>query len=215
MSPEQLEIPADGSLVVGRTYVIDPINGEIPMNSPVDPLTREKMRVEVLEQDRLGLVEELMKARRSEAALRSMLAKQGELHPQMGTARLIARYYVHRLGKTKAWKFGEKRQKAVLARLKEGYEPVFICRAIDGLAIGYNTNRDTGVIYDDLELVCRDEVNLDRFHQLAERNKAPSLISNEWEKKFGGINADDLNMTDTGQELTASEPDPTLEIGAE
>lgn len=180
------------------------VNGEIPMDANVDPLLREKARVEILEIDKLGLIEELLKARRSEAALRAMIARETADHPHMHTARLIAKYYVVRLGKTKAWKFGEKRQKAVMMRLKEDSAPLFICRAIDGLAIGFNTNRDTGVVYDDLELVCRDECNLDRFHELAEKNKAKSLISPEWEALFGGLNIGDLTATAT---------EPTLEEG--
>ena len=104
----------------------------------------------------------------------------------MATA--ISLYYIERLKKGKGWKFGEKRRKAVVARIKEGYEPEFICRAIDGIAIGANQNRDTGVRYDDLELVCRDEVYLDRFHELAERNNAPTLLTPERSRELRGEN---------------------------
>lgn len=192
------------------------VNGEVPMDAPLDPLARQRMLVEVLEEDKRTLIEELIKERRTQTALRAMIAKNTQEHPQGQTARLIARYYVHRLDKTKAWKFGEKRQKAVMARLKEDYEPLYICRAIDGIAIGYNTNRDTGVVYDDLELVCRDEVNLDRFYQLAEKNDAKSLIGPEWEAEFGGLNAnDESKLAPRKTDLTRPPVEPTLDGGAE
>lgn len=174
---------------------IDPLTGEVP-EGPATPLEREKMRAEVAESDLHTAVGTIIKLERSLAALKAQLSRQTSDSAEGRMATAIAGYYAERLKKSKGWKFGEKRRKAVVARLKEGYEPEFICRAIDGLAVGANQNRDTGVRYDDLELVCRDEVNLDRFHELAERNNAPTLLSPEWSRQLRG----EAHLTDPDAE---------------
>lgn len=110
-------------------------------------------------------------------------------------------------------KFGDKREKAVLARLNEGRDLDYLLDAVHGLVIGATTSEsetqrqtlmavmqratelvddDTanglramyrrgmkGVqVYDDLELLCRNEVNLERFHAIAERTqKAEAEVS--------------------------------------
>lgn len=164
---------------------INTLTGEVP-EGPKDPIERERMRADVAESD-LELAEaEIRTLRRSLAAKTAELARQTTDTSEGRMATAIAGYYAERLKKSNSWKFGEKRRKAVVSRLKEGYEPEFICRAIDGIAIGANQNRDTGVRYDDLELVCRDEVYLDRFHELAERNSAPTLLSPDWTRQLRG-----------------------------
>lgn len=40
--------------------------------------------------------------------------------------------------------------------------------------------------YDDLELICRDETKLERFHELAERVNAPTLVGPAWLSEFEG-----------------------------
>jgi hypothetical protein len=177
---------------------IDPLTGEVP-EAPQTPLDREKMRAEVAESDLHTAVGTIIKLERSLAALKAQIARSTTDSAEGRMATAISRYYVERLKKGKGWKFGEKRRKAVIARLKEGYEPEFICRAIDGIAIGANQNRDTGVRYDDLELVCRDEVYLDRFHELAERNNAPTLLTPERSRELRGEDR-----------LTDSDDDPSV-----
>lgn len=49
--------------------------------------------------------------------------------------------------------------------------------------------------YDELELICRDEVQLERRHEIAERVGAPTLVGHAWLKEFGS----DLPPTDHGQ----------------
>lgn len=166
---------------------IDTLTGEIPDGPEPTPLERERMRADVAESDLQIAMQEIIRLNRSLAAHKAEVGRRTQATPHGKMATLISRYYVLRLGKDeKRWKFGEKREKATLARLKEEYEPLFICRAIDGLAVGAHVDRDSGVRYDDLELVCRNEVNLERFHQLAEKNNADTLLNDEWRAALTG-----------------------------
>jgi len=191
--------------VAGVVSGIDAVTGEVA-EAPQDPLERERMRVEVLESDLRLAEDEIRHLRRSIAAYKAQLSRQTTESDHGRIARLIAQYYVARLHKTKTWKFGEKRQKTVLARLKEDYAPIFICRAIDGLAVGYYINPETGVRYNDLELVCRNEVMLEKYYQLAERNSVPTLLDAAWRQDLGATSEDSTNDS-----LTTSDGDPRTE----
>jgi|SRR5579884_2955235 len=158
---------------------IDAITGEID-EAPQTPLDRERVRVQVLESD-LQLAEaEIRELRRSNAALKAQLNRRMLEGSHEKVAKAVAEYYRQRLKKTQGWKFGPKRLKVVVDRLKEGYDGLYIARAIDGAVVGAYTNPQTGVRYDDLELVCRDEVKLERFHQIAEANQAMTMVNESW-----------------------------------
>lgn len=124
--------------------------------------------------------------RRRISALETELAERRHQSNEMGPAKALFAYWVERLDKSDTrTKFGEKRQKAVIGRLRDGYPPEYIARAIDGLAVGAYTNESTGMRYDDLELVCRNEVNLERFHRIAVVQAAPTQVTDEWRKQYG------------------------------
>lgn len=66
-------------------------------------------------------------------------------------------------------KLDEKRRKAIKARLKDGYTVGDLFHAVDGIArsshhMGQN---DQQAVYDDIELICRNAVNVDKFIKLA------------------------------------------------
>ena len=87
-----------------------------------------------------------------------------EEQPEHTAALELFDFWVERCGKDpKRTKFGEKREKAVLARLKQGYTKRQIGEAIMGAALAAFRDPGTGVVYDDLELVCRNEVQLEKF----------------------------------------------------
>ena len=94
-------------------------------------------------------------------------------------------YWVQTMGKTAASKLTAGRRKCVEARLREGYTPEQITLAITGCSksphhMGQN---DTGSIYDDLTLICRNGENVERFSQItATPNQANPIINN------GGFN---------------------------
>jgi hypothetical protein len=71
---------------------------------------------------------------------------------------------------------GEKRKKAIRERLKEGYTPEQLCEAIDGCAKSpwHQGANDKGMVYDSIELICRDAEHVDRFRKIAQ-DGAPQL----------------------------------------
>lgn len=67
-------------------------------------------------------------------------------------------------------KLDDKRKKAIKARLKDGYTVGDLCLAVDGISkssyhMGQNDSRS---VYDDIELICRTAVNVDKFVKLAD-----------------------------------------------
>jgi hypothetical protein len=91
--------------------------------------------------------------------------KGKEICQQADDAFLIFDYWCQVMGKTGNAKFTDKREKAVKKRLSEGYTVEHIKQAIDGCKrspfhMGQNENR---TVYDDLELICRDGGNLEKF----------------------------------------------------
>ncbi len=67
-------------------------------------------------------------------------------------------------------RFDAKRRRKVLNRLKDGYTVEEIKTAIDGnRRSGWHQRGNPGmVLYDDLELICRDAAHLERFIDLAQ-----------------------------------------------
>lgn len=130
------------------------------------------------------LQSELIRVLRREKLLEAKLKRQQTESSEGKAARALFRYWVERLGKNrKTCKFGDKRRDAVVARLRDGYTPAYIARAIDGLA-EYSYTNAKGVTFDDLELVCRNEVKLERYYRQAEANDAPTLLSEMWLAEF-------------------------------
>ena len=80
----------------------------------------------------------------------------------------VFQYWQTKRGHEKA-KMDDKRRRAIKGRLKDGYSVEDLCRAVDGVAksphhMGQNEQR---TVYDDIELICRTAVNVDKFMKLA------------------------------------------------
>ncbi len=86
---------------------------------------------------------------------------------ERGLDRRIFEYWQERCSKPSA-KFVPKRRAAVKARLKEGYSEADICQAIDGASRAAYVNPDSGLIYNDLELICRNGPKLESFMSRAQ-----------------------------------------------
>jgi hypothetical protein len=75
-------------------------------------------------------------------------------------------FWVEHLGKRSDVKFrGTKRERNVKARLADGYSVDQLCDAIRGCKLSphHMGKNDTGTVYDDLELICRDAMKVDQF----------------------------------------------------
>jgi hypothetical protein len=170
-----------------NSHAIDLETGEIyDASSPSCPGCAQALTERVqAEADLQAAERELRKLRRANTLLRNELNKQRVGSPDAYLAEAVFCYWVARFEKnSKITVFGEKRQEKVLARLKE-HDATYIARAIDGFAMSFYT-APNGKRFDDLELVCRDEVKLEGFYEFAERTHAPTLIGEAWHEKFAG-----------------------------
>lgn len=92
-------------------------------------------------------------------------ARRDSPRGDVGTdVRAVFVYWQQVMGHARA-QLDEKREKAIKARLKNGYSVADLCRAVDGCAksphhMGQNESR---TIYDDIELICRDGPKVDGF----------------------------------------------------
>jgi hypothetical protein len=202
--------------------LFDPETGELREEGPAcencAQATRERLEAEA---QLRGVERKLTIEITAHARTKAELERQRTETPEGKTAKALGKYWITALGKKGNAKVKEKRLKAVIDRLRDGYEPSYIARSIDGAAAAASTSsqeterlaliRALGeamrrlddadgkavkdayregmknvVRYDDLELICRDETKLERFHDLAERVNAPTLISSVWLAEFEG-----------------------------
>jgi hypothetical protein len=92
------------------------------------------------------------------------------------------------MGKTAAAKFTPEREKNVRARLKDGYTVDRLFKAIRGnkLSPHHQGQNETGTIYDDLELICRDGKRVEMFEAIADRPPTPP-VKNGGPARAGGL----------------------------
>ncbi len=195
--------------------LFDPETGEIKGGGlAVDDCGKCLTLEAVLESTKtdLNLAEkELASKRRQIGRLEKELRDARHQSPLREKAQEVFDLWIELTGRSpKRVKFGDKREKAVLARLNEGRDLQYLLTAVRGLQIGATTSdAETqrqvlmavmqaamdlvdeaeadglramyrkgmkGVqVYDDLELLCRNEVNLERFHGIAERTLGEDL----------------------------------------
>lgn len=193
--------------------VLDPATGElIEGHEHEDGCHRcaaYRELAERLKVDLEGEQKHTLALRRRIKALEDELKEVRLEKPEAQTVRTLFSFWVRETARNpKRTKLGEKREKAVLARLHDGYSPEYIMHAIRGAAAAANSSdreterlalirvmreavemvspeqakklRDTfreamGRVqrYDDLELICRNEVNLERFFEKACRVIGP------------------------------------------
>lgn len=89
----------------------------------------------------------------------------------------VFEYWVQVMGKTSSVKLNKKREAAINARFREGYTIDQIKQAIIGCSktphnMGMN---DQGKPWNDIELICRNGTNVERFAENAIRPPAPQL----------------------------------------
>lgn len=87
-----------------------------------------------------------------------------------GPAEQVFRHWQTVMGHPQA-KLDAKRKRNIAARLKDGYTVDQLLSAIDGCLLSdhHMGKNDTGTIYDDIELICRDGPRIDKFIKLTKR----------------------------------------------
>jgi hypothetical protein len=131
--------------------------------------TREKARFQALVVDFENLQAELVAKRREIGRLRGELTKQRQSSPEHQSVQAVFDHWRAECGHDKA-KLGEKRAAVVRARLRDNFTEDQLLRAVDGVAmfpfVVNGQRRAKGKPdqrYDDLELICRNEVNVEKF----------------------------------------------------
>jgi hypothetical protein len=118
-------------------------------------------------------------------------------HEKREAVQQVFDYWKERMGHPRA-QLDNKRAKAIAARLHDGYSTDDLLRAVDGCRLsphhmGQNDNR---TVYDDIELICRDGVRVDKFIALVARgtpHMSPGLqqqidVLNDWMRESGDGN---------------------------
>ncbi len=93
---------------------------------------------------------------------------------------------------------GRKERKLVADRMREGYSPADLCRAIDGnhRSPFHNGENDRGQAYHELELILRDSGHVAKFIELAEpraierlskNGRSTAFAAQEWLREEGEI----------------------------
>jgi hypothetical protein len=140
-----------------------------PDQVPTDTVARLEWELSRVRLDHAGSEREVRRLRRENGALRKELEEKHENSAKRPVAQAIFDLWVELSGRDSRTKLGEKRVKALYARIGEGFDDLDYWRvAIEGFVVGHNVSAN-GKHYDDLELLARNEVNLERFHREGER----------------------------------------------
>lgn len=200
--------------------LFDPETGELRQTGPSCGNCAQVISERIEAEHQLQIVERrLTQSLTEQTRLRNELERQRVGTPEGRVATALGRYWKTRCEKSKTTKVKDKRLKAVIGRLNDGYDPLYIAKAIDGAAVAAGVAKPEvqrlallrvmeeairrvdkhtaaelrriykeamkGVVrFNDLELICRDETKLERFHDLAERVNAPSLAGLAWREQF-------------------------------
>lgn len=110
------------------------------------------------------------------------------VEPDGPTARIFA-YWQQIMEKPRA-QLDAKRKKAIAGRLKDGYTPEQLCKAIDGcrkdpFSMGKN---DRSTLYNDIELICRDGPRVDKFIAHADKSDVIPGIDSRMQRQIDALN---------------------------
>lgn len=137
--------------------------------------TREKARAQALMIDVENLQADLLAKNRELARIKGELTRQRESSPEHKSVLLVFDHWRNKTGHKQA-KLGDKRAQVVRSRLRDGFTEDQLLKAVDGCArfpfVGDGGRRSEGrpdERYDDLELICRNEVQVEAFIRLADR----------------------------------------------
>jgi len=95
--------------------------------------------------------------------------KQGKDSPSIGKdVDVVFSYWKEKLKHPQA-QLGGKRKVIIAARIKEGYTIDALKEAIDGCSKSqyHQGKNDSNMVYDSIELICRDAEHVDRFRKIA------------------------------------------------
>lgn len=110
------------------------------------------------------------------------------VEPSGPTAEVFS-YWQQVMGKPRA-QLDAKRKRSIAGRLKDGYTPEQLCKAVDGcrndpFSMGKN---DRSTMYNDIELICRDGPRVDKFIALADKPSAVPGTDARMQRQIDALN---------------------------
>jgi hypothetical protein len=119
---------------------------------------------------------------------------QKQLDTGTSSAEQVFEFWRSTMGKIASVKFSPERRKAVEARLKQGYTVAQLKQAVEGNRASphHRGVNDTGTVYDDLELICRNATFVDKFiaYLLGPPPETPKPGGSAGARKPGSFNPD-------------------------
>ena len=108
-----------------------------------------------------------------ESLKKHLPASQAKSDERLKEVSEVYSYWCQTMNKDSRTKLSKKRETKIKARLKDGFTVNELKIAIDGCAkSGYHMGQnDTGAIYDDIELICRDDAKVKRFIAIASQSE--------------------------------------------
>lgn len=105
----------------------------------------------------------------------NLSASQAKANDSDKDVNAIFMYWQKTMGKDSRAKLTAKRKSKINARLNDGFTPKEICEAIRGCASSphHMGDNNTGAVYDDLELICRDDSKVRMFMAIANKKDQP------------------------------------------
>lgn len=87
----------------------------------------------------------------------------------------VFQHWKSTMGKDGKSKLTKKRESRVRARLSDGFSVAELCKAIDGCKASpyHQGGNPAGTVYDDLELICRDDGKVNMFSSLKDKHGKP------------------------------------------
>lgn len=128
-----------------------------------EQLERQQLGVDELLNDLKNAEVALRVERRKVSQLKAELLEQQKKRAERADAQVVFDYWNQALKGGRCKTMAGKREKVVMDRLAEGYEIIDLIEAIDGARI--DAFRKDGKTFNELELICRDATNVDRFRE--------------------------------------------------
>lgn len=170
LSDGENSVPARPDSLIPDSLIADSLVLIQPNTSSADAPVAVERRSEILE----VVAEHDLPAKEISKKVSTPRGDAGE------DVREVFTYWQQAMGHPQA-KLDAKREKAIKARIKDGYTVGQLCQAVDGCKLSphHMGQNETRTIYDDIELICRDGSRVDKFIKLSQALPSNGRTSNQ------------------------------------
>lgn len=147
----------------------------LPHSNVIDPTLERKTNTKTTQKTTTEITQKITQTKKGAREAHADVSKNENL------IQGIFEHWSVTLGKPRA-KLTDQRRKKIKARLREGYTPEQIVKAIDGVKLSpYHMGKnDTNTVYDDLTTILRDGAQVEKFSQLADNPHARAIANGEY-----------------------------------